>query len=178
MIQKNITGYCCYWNEELTKMRRVAGYILIVLIVLIVVLALWSREPIFLLVEVYPLIFLGAFACSQRFGYDTQARFALSGAGIQTFSKSPRMRRRFSWEEVSVIQITTMEGTRAISPWDCFVIVKGEENALIKCQALETYAYVFKNPNRIAIPKNEQTEPFITAIAERYGIPVEHSLLT
>ena len=100
-------------------------------------------------------------------------RFELSGTGIQTFSKSPRMCRRFSWEEVSVIQITTIEGTRAIAPWDCFVIVKGRENALIRCQAMETFGYIFSNPNRIAIAKNEKTEPFVMAVAERYGIPRE-----
>ena len=83
------------------------------------------------------------------------------------------MCRRFSWKEVSVIQITTMEGTRAIPAWDCFVFVKGKENELIKCAALEAYSHVFKNPNRIAIPKNERTEPFVTAVAERYGIPRE-----
>ena len=83
------------------------------------------------------------------------------------------MCRRFSWKEVSVIQITTIEGTRAIAPWDCFVIVKGRENALIRCQAMETFGHIFSNPNRIAIAKNEKTEPFVVAVAERYGIPRE-----
>ena len=57
------------------------------------------------------------------------------------------------------------------------MIVKGKENALIKCAALETYPHVFKNPNRIAFPKNERTEPFVLAVAKRYGIPMEKSLI-
>lgn len=53
----------------------------------------------------------------------SNAQFELSAAGIQTDAKSLRSYRCFSQEEVSLIQITTMEETHTICPWDCLVSV-------------------------------------------------------
>ena len=176
-IYEHVSGGCYFMDKEMKQARIIGVSVLIIVAVLAVVAAIAAKEPALLLIGVLALALLAGFAYGWRFGYTRNTQYELSGTGIQTTAKSRRMCRRFSWEEVSVIQITTMEGTRIISPWDCFVFVKGKENALIKCRAMETYSHVFRNPNRIAIPKDEKTEPFVMAVAEHYGIPVEHILM-
>ena len=183
MNDEKVTGYC-YLNGQLreeARKRRKTGHILLVLCLLVIFVSAFFLGPIQLL----PLLMLVFFAVFmvfyRRFGYESNARFVLSESGIQTESTSKKMRRSFSWAEVSVIQITKIEESKGlgiyIPPVDCYVFVKGRENALIRCQATEPFGYIFSNPNRIAVPINERTEPFVTAVAERYGIPMEKSLI-
>ena len=178
MNDEKVTGYC-YLDGQLReeeRERKKAGYILLVLCILGLFVSAFFFGPEMLLTLLYPIAFAVFLFFYRRFGYEGNARFLLSEAGIQTESTSKIMRRSFSWAEVSVIQITKYERSRGIPPIDCYVFVKGRENALIRYQAMETFGHIFSNPNRIAVPINERTEPFVTAVAERYGIPVEKSL--
>ena len=176
MEAENVTGIC-YLDEDLRPARNVAWIILAFLSVFFLVASALTHEPGFLIVELVPLLILGLFLYSKRFGLDPDATYELSQGCVQTVSKSKKMRRRISWADTSVIQIARMEGTRATPPMDYYVFVRGRDNALIKCRAMETYAHFYANPNRIAIRKSAKTEPFVTAIAEKYGIPVEYSQL-
>jgi hypothetical protein len=175
MGRVNVTGYCLL-GEEQRKLAKAGVILTVALILLTAACAVLLREPLLLTVELPLLAILFLWRYLKK--YDRFAAFELSEAGVQTTSTSETMCRRFAWEEVSVIQITTICDRGHVPPrMDCYVFVRGQENALIKCRAMEEHRHIFSNPNRIAIPKDEQTEPFVTEIAERYGIPVEHSYL-
>ena len=175
MEQAKVTGYCLL-GEEQRRLAKGAAIFTVVLILLTAVCAGLLREPLLLTVELPLLAVLFWWRYMKK--YDRFAAFELSEAGVQTTSTSETMCRRFTWEEVSVIQITTICDRGHVPPkMDCYVFVRGQENALIKCQAMEEYRHIFTNPNRIAVPKDEQTEPFVTAAAEQHGIPIEHSHL-
>ena len=175
MGPETVTGYC-YLDEEMAE-RRKAGYIYLVFLFLLSVVLTIIFGPGMLISLFFVIVFAVCLFLHRRFGHDREATFELSEAGIKTRSPSPKMCRFFSWDEVSLIQITIIEPARATPACDCYVFVRGRENALIKCQAMETLGYIFSNPNRIAITINERTQPFVTAIAEKYGIPMERSYL-
>ena len=175
MEQTSVTGYCLL-GEGQRRLAKGAAILTVALILLTAVCAVLFREPLLLTVELPLLSILFLWRYLKK--YDRFAAFELSEAGVQTTSTSETMCRRFAWEEVSVIQTTMICDRGHIPPqMECYVFVRGMENALIKCLATEEYRHIFSNPNRIAIPKDEETEPFVTAVAERYGIPVEYSYL-
>ena len=176
MEQTNITGYC-YMDEDFRKEYFGVGIWWAFICVMIPVASFLLRMPRFLLIELIPLLLLILHFFARRTGYDPAARYELSQGCVQTTSKSKKMCRRISWAETSVIQITRVEGTRATPPADYYVFVRGRDNALSESHALETYGRLIRNPNRIAICKSEKTRPFVTEIAEKYGIPMEYSYL-
>ena len=175
MEQAKVTGYCLL-GEEQRRLAKGAAIFTVVLILLTAVCAGLLREPLLLIVELPLLAVLFWWRNMKK--YDRFAAFELSEAGVQTTSTSETMCRRIAWEDVSVIQITMICERGHVPPqMECYVFVRGQENALIKCQATEEYRHIFSNPNRIGIPKDEQTEPFVTAIEEKYGIPMENIYL-
>jgi hypothetical protein len=174
MEQTNITGYC-YMDEDFRPYNLGVGIWWAFICVMIPVASFLLRMPRFLIIELIPLLLLILHFIAKRFGYDPAARYELTQGCVQTTSKSKKMCRRISWAETSVIQITRVEGTRVTPAMDYYVFVRGRENALARSQALENYVRLCKNPNRIVICKSEKTRPFVTEIAERYGIPVEYS---
>ena len=169
MEQTNVTGYC-FMDEDFRQEHMGFGISLAFIFVLIPVVSFLLRMPRFLIFELIPLLLLILHVFARRHGFDPAARYELTQGCVQTTSKSKKMCRRISWAETSVIQITRVEGTRA----DYYLFVRGRDNALSESHGPETFGHLIRNPNRIAICKSEKTRPFVTAIAEKYGIPVEY----
>ncbi|MBR4131794.1 MAG: hypothetical protein IKT99_02345 [Oscillospiraceae bacterium] len=176
MNQTNVTGYC-FMDEDSNKLSKGAAVFVTAAAFLLIGFAVWMRWKLMVVPGVLILLVMACRVVTKRYGCDPDAVFELSETGIQTTSVSKKMCRRFSWAETSVIQITRVEGTRMTPPMEYYVFVRGRDNALSESHALETYGRLFKNPNRIAICKSEKTRPFVTAIAERYGIPIEYSYM-
>ena len=181
MERANVTGYC-YLDGEWHKLRKGAAVFLTVAAFLLIGFALWVRRKIMLMPGVLILLTLVCLVIAKRYGCDPDAVFELSETGIQTTSVSKKMCRRFSWAEVSVIHITRIEGNgrAGVPAVECYLFVRGKENALTEGSTLDSFRYLMNpyralvsNPNRIIIPRNAQTAPIVTAMAERYGIPTE-----
>ena len=184
MEQTNVTGYC-FMDKDTHTLSKGAAVFVTAAAFLLIGFAVWMRWKRMLIPGVLILLVMVCFAVSKRYGCDPDTVFELSETGIQTTSVSKKMCRRISWAETSVIQITKIElnGRVPTPAMDHYLFVKGKENALTEGSTLDSFRYLMNpfralaaNPNRIIIPRNAQTEPIVTAIAERYGIPVERCI--
>ena len=184
MNQANVTGYC-FMDEDSNKLSKGAAVFVTAAAFLLIGFAVWMRWKRMLIPAVLILLVMVCRVVMKRYGCDPDTVFELSETCVQTTSVSKKMCRRISWAETSVIQITKIElnGRVPIPAMDHYLFVKGKENALAEGSTLDSFRYRMNpfrafaaNPNRIIIPRNAQTEPIVTAIAERYGIPMERCI--
>ena len=185
MGQEKVTGYC-YTNNvsssdkdtssaDRRKARTPVRIILAVFAVGAIVFSIWSHFPAFLLLPLVLLLLLAAGSYSLRYGYSVDTTFELSESCIRTEAVSKKMCRRFSWAEVSMIQNTRIGDPMRAHPFPsmiCYVFVRGKDNALADSSEIHSFRQVVSNPNRIVIPKDSRTVDLVTAIAEKYRIPI------
>ena len=190
MEQDQVTG-CCYTRNvsysdhdissvDQRKIRKSAGIIVAAVAVGLLVFSLWTRDLRFLFADLLLWLFLAYRFFEKRFGYSDDAAFTLSESCIQTDAVSKKMCRRFSWAEVSVIQNARIGDPMRAHPFPemvCYVFVRGQDNALLDPGEIHSFRQVVSNPNRIVIPKDSRTVALVTAIAEKFAIPVEHTQL-
>ena len=165
---KKLTGPC--WKRANTKAMYAA---ICILAVSVVVMSVCMKSFVFALVMLPILLILVITACAAD---RRSATYELTEDGICTFSQNPFLQRSCTWEETTRIQIASTEipvGKRALVHALYFVFVKGEENALIRCDAPETIRSLVADRNRIAIPLTYETKPIVLQLARQKGIPIE-----
>ena len=185
MNDEKVTGYCYtnnvsssdkdIWSADRRKARTPVRIILAVFAVGAIVFSIWSHFPAFLLLPLVLLLLLAAGSYSLRYGYSVDTTFELSESCIRTEAVSKKMCRRFSWAEVSMIQNTRIGDPMRAHPFPsmiCYVFVRGKDNALADSSEIHSFRQVVSNPDRIVIPKDSRTVDLVTAIAEKYRIPI------
>lgn len=164
---KKLTGLC--WKKDNTKAQyAVTG----ILAALAAVMSVLMKSFVFALAMLPILLILVITACTAD---RRSATYELTEDGICTFSQNPFLQRSCTWAETTRIQIANTEigAGRAMLHALYFVFVKGEENALIRCDAPETIRSLVADRNRIAIPLTYETKPIVLQLARQKGIPIE-----